>query len=411
MFSGPWRDTVGTKGVSHTIAPHRTRILLVAAIIVLAANLRPAITGVGPLIGQISAGTGLSAGLSGLVTTVPLIAFGCVSPLAPRIARRVGLERTIFLGMIGLAIGSIVRAAGNPAALLAGMLLVGAGVAVGNVLLPSLIKRDFPTQVGLMTGMYVTVMNVFAGLGSGVSVPLARRLGWQGSLGFWLLLALLGLVVWIPRLREHHVPDPARGSTFWRSPLAWQMTLFMGLQSLLFYVNIAWLPTLLHSRGFSLALSGWLVSLVQIVSLPGTFIIPIVAQRQRRQTSLVAATSLTFLIGYVGLLVTTSHFWSIVSVVFVGFGSGVSISLALAFFSLRTRTHQNAGQVSGMAQSVGYVLAALGPLVVGYLYARTGNWTGPLILLLIAVLLMTWAGFGASRSIFVEDHRGPPSLV
>jgi CP family cyanate transporter-like MFS transporter len=399
-------SVVSKEGVQ-TVLARPSRVLLYTAIILLAANLRPAITGVGPLIGQIGRGTGLSPELAGLVTTLPLIAFGLVSPLAPRTAQRLGLERTVFVGVAVLGAGTLVRTLGSTAALLAGMVLVGGGVAVGNVLLPSLIKRDFPDKVGLMTGLYVTVMNVFAGLGSGLSVPLARRWNWQGSLAFWLVLVVAALAVWLPLLRGRYLPETSQRGGFWRSPLAWQMTLFMGLQSLLFYVNIAWLPTLLHSRGFSLAASGWLVSLVQIVSLPGTFIMPILAQRQRRQHSLVAATALMFLIGYVGLLATKSHWWSVASVLFVGFGSGVSISLALAFFSLRTQSHQSAGQVSGMAQSVGYLLAAAGPLLVGLLYARNDSWTGPLLLLVAAVLLMTWAGFGASRDLFVEDRALP----
>lgn len=380
-----------------------------AAIILTAANLRPAITGVGPLIAIISAGTGLAPSLAGLVTTLPLVAFGLVSPLAPRLARRLGLERSLFLGLIILAIGTILRAQGSALALLVGMLGVGGGVAIGNVLLPSLIKRDFTTQVGVMTGMYVTIMNVFAGLGSGVSVPIARDwgFGWQGSLALWAVLAVLGLVVWLPLLKHRHVPDPTRGQGFWRSGTAWQITLFMGFQSLLFYVNIAWLPTLLHDRGFSLALSGWLVSLTQIVSLPGTFIMPILAQRQRTQHSLVSATAVIFIAGYLGLWLMHGPIWSIIWVIFIGLGSGVSISLALAFFSLRTHNHQSAGQISGMAQSVGYLLAAVGPITIGYLYAATKSWNVPLIMLLVVVLLMTAAGFGASRDVFIDDERNP----
>lgn len=393
---------VNKEGI-RTVPATRSRFLLITAIILLAANLRPAITGVGPLIGPIIRGTGLNPAWSGLVTTLPLIGFGLVSPITPRAAARFGLERTLFLGLILLGIGTLLRASGTIPALLGGMLLVGVGVAVGNVLLPSLIKRDFPGTVGLMTGLYVTVMNVFAGLGSGLSAPLASRWHWQGSLALWAILAGLALAFWLPLVRRHRLAGTAPAHGLWRSPLAWQMTLFMGFQSLLFYVNIAWLPTLLHTRGFSLTTSGWLVSLVQIVSLPGTFIMPILAQRQRRQHSLVAATAGMFLIGYLGLMVSTSPWWSIVSVIFAGFGSGVSISLALAFFSLRTRSHQSAGQVSGMAQSVGYLLAAVGPLLVGLLYSQQHTWTDPLLLLAAAVVLMTWAGFGAARDRFIED--------
>lgn len=378
--------------------------LIIVAIIFLAANLRPAITGVGPLISAITRGTGLTPGVAGLVTTLPLISFGVVSPLAPKLARKLGIERTLFLSLAVLLAGTLIRAIGTAPWLLAGMLLAGAGIAVGNVLMPSLVKRDFPERIGLMTGLYTTVMNVFAGLASGLSVPLSHHwgLGWQGSLAAWGALGVLGLIVWLPHLSQRHLPSAARAGGFWRSPLAWEMTLFMGLQSFLFYVNVAWLPTLLHDRGLSLNLAGWLVSLMQIISLPGTFVVPILAGRQRQQVSLVLAVALAFFVGYLGLLVTTNEAATIICLVLVGFGAGASISLALALFSLRTRHHEHAGQISGMAQSVGYLLAGLGPLTVGYLHTATQSWTGPLLLLLVVVVLMAVSGVGAGRDRFVD---------
>ncbi|NMP24521.1 CynX/NimT family MFS transporter [Sulfobacillus harzensis] len=374
------------------------------SILIMAANLRPTITGVGPLIAEISRGTGLSPGLAGMVTTLPLIAFGLISPIAPRAARRLGLERTLYIGLIILLAGTLCRSLGTAAALLAGMFLVGAGVAIGNVLLPSLVKRDFPQRIGLMTGVYTTVMNIFAGLGSGISVPLAHGLGlgWRGALLTWAILTVVALLLWLPHLRQRHLPDATQMGGMWRSPVAWQITFFMGLQSLLFYVNVAWLPTLLHDRGLSLSLSGWLVSLMQIVSLPGTFLVPIMAGRQRRQQNLVAAISALFFVGYLGLLITQGIVLSIIWVIFIGFGAGASISLALAFFSLRTHTHHQAGQISGMAQSIGYLLAAAGPFTVGLLHSASGAWTMPLMLLLVVVLLMAGFGLGAGRDVYIN---------
>jgi CP family cyanate transporter-like MFS transporter len=262
-----------------------------------------------------------------------------------------------------------------------------------------------------MTGLYTTIMNVFAGLASGLSVPLSHHfgLGWQGSLAACGVLGVLGLIVWIPHLRERHLPSASNRGGFWRSPLAWEMTLFMGLQSFLFYVNVAWLPTLLHDRGLSLNLAGWLVSLMQIISLPGTFLVPIWAGRQRQQISLVLAVALAFFMGYLGLLVTTNEAVTIICLVLVGFGAGASISLALALFSLRTRHHEHAGQISGMAQSVGYLLAALGPLTVGYLYTATHSWTWPILLLLAVVVIMAASGVGAGRDRFVDAPSESPA--
>lgn len=373
----------------------------------MAANLRPTITGVGPLIGLISRGTGLSAGVAGIVTTLPLIAFGLLSPFAPRAARRFGLERTLYAGLIILLGGTLLRSSGTAWALLVGMFLVGSGVAIGNVLLPSLVKRDFPTRIGLMTGIYTTVMNIFAGLASGISVPLSHIVGfgWRGSLTAWAILTLVALLLWLPHLRQHHIPESSTVGRMWRSPIAWQVTLFMGLQSFLFYVNVSWLPTLLHDRGMSLTLSGWLVSLMQIVSLPGTFLMPIWAGRQRRQQNLVIVIALLFFVGYLGLLVTHGNLVSILWVIFIGFGAGASISLALAFFSLRTHNHHQAGQISGMAQSVGYLLAAVGPLTVGLLHSASASWTVPLIMLLVVVVLMALSGLGAGRDVYIEGDE------
>ncbi|PSR21347.1 MAG: MFS transporter [Sulfobacillus acidophilus] len=395
----------GGQSVTSTSRTSQTRPLLIIAIILTAANLRPTITGVGPLIAAIAHGTGLPIALSGMVTTLPLVAFGLISPIAPKIAQRVGIERSLLFGLAIMALGTLLRSQGSAAALLCGMALLGSGVAIANVLLPSLVKRDFPTQIGVMTGTYVTVMNVFAGLGSGLSVPLAHvaHWGWRGSLLIWLVLILLGLAAWAFLLTPHARSSGLTERGFWRSSIAWQITLFMGFQSLLFYVSIAWLPTLLHDRGLSLALSGWLVFLMQMVSLPATFVMPIWATRRRTQHHLVLAVAASFVLGYMGLLLTRGEVWSIISLMLVGLGAGASISLALAFFSLRTHHHQNAGQISGMAQSVGYLLAAVGPITVGYLYAATGTWSDPLLLLVVVSILMTLAGLGAARDVFIDD--------
>lgn len=366
-------------------------------------NLRPTITGVGPLIGLISHDTGMNSGWAGSLTTLPLLAFGLVSPIAPILVRRTGLEASLLLGLVILTIGTLLRSLGSIPLLLIGMFLVGSGVAIGNVLLPSLIKRDFPERVGLMTGMYSTVMGVLAALASGISVPLAidTPLGWPGSLAVWALLSTMGILVWLPQVRHRQtLPSYARVS-LWRSGLAWQVTLFMGLQSLLFYVNVAWFPTLLHSLGMPLVTAGWMVSFMQLISLPGSFLMPIWASRRHDQRFLMLFTGTLFLIGYLGLLFEgTKMAWLWIAC--IGFAGGASIGLALTYFSLRTRTERAATQLSGMAQSVGYLLAAIGPITVGFLYHQTHAWTIPLLLLMTTTVLMLAAGVPASRNLTVD---------
>ena len=387
------------------------RPMTVIALLLVAANLRPAITGVGPLMTTLVNTTHLPHAVAGIITTIPLITFGLVSPWAPRLARRWGMEKTLTGGLGLIAVGTLVRTLGSSAALLSGMAFIGVGAALGNVLLPSWIKRDFPARSGLYTGLYVTVMNIFAALGSGLSVPLAQSFGWRPALAIWAGPALVGLLVWLPLASRQTPPvsSTRHPQGFWRSPLTWQVTFFMGLQSLLFYASVAWLPIWLHTRGMRLADAGWLVSLMQLVSLPATLMMPLWAHRLKTPYLLVLTVAGFFLAGYGGLLWLSNPLAMAGSVILVGMGAGSSISLALAFFTLRTRTPEEAGQLSGIAQSVGYGVAASGPLIVGYLYHASGHWALAGGFLIGVTVLMTWAGLGASRDVTLDADAPPIS--
>ncbi|MFD1673732.1 CynX/NimT family MFS transporter [Alicyclobacillus fodiniaquatilis] len=383
--------------------------LLLLGIIFVAFNLRPAITSVGPLINSIRIHLDISNGIAGLVTTLPLIAFAVLSPLAPRIGHRLGNECTILLGIIVLMIGVFVRSIGDAATLFIGTALIGLGVAICNVLLPSLVKHKFPTKVGLMTGIYSTSMGIFAALASGVSVPLASglHLGWQKSLVVWAAIAIIAAIVWLPQLRFHdkanlitHVNHGQK--SILRSPLAWKVTFFMGLQSFLFYSTIAWLPDILTHDGMSASAAGWMLCLMQVVSLPATFITPLLAGRLPNQKSIVLGLGILYLIGITGLLVSGSIALAVVWTILIGIGQGSSISLALTLLGLRTTSAKQAADLSGMAQSIGYLLAAVGPVLVGFVFDATNSWTVPLIILLVCVVLTILAGLGAGRNAYVD---------
>src|SRR5918995_1155895 len=249
-----------TKRASATAESGRSRLrgfLLVLGIVLLAANLRPALTGVPPLIGQIRADTGISNGVAGLLTTLPLLAFGLLSPIAPRVARLFGMERVLLASLLVLVAGILLRWAGAVEALFLGTVVLGAAIAVANVLLPGLVKREFPEHAGLMTSVYSTSLGISAALAAGVSVPLAQLagIGWRGALAGWAPPPPLAGVAWLPQLGRNDRPaEPsARNSPvvrdLWRSPLAWQVTLFMGLQSLSYYVTLTWLPEILQAEG------------------------------------------------------------------------------------------------------------------------------------------------------------------
>ena len=393
--------------------------LLVAGIVIAAANLRAAITSVGPLVGEIRADTGISGGGAGLLTTLPLICFAALSLLAPALARKFGMKRVLTGSLLLLAAGIALRSAPPVAALFSGTVVLGLAIAVGNVLLPSLVKRDFPAHIGLLTGVYITVMNSGAALGSGVSVPLSRQgdFGWRGALGVWALLALVAVVVWLFLMRgERPVGSPATATAaprgelsyggLWRSSLAWQVTLFMGLQSVVFYASIAWLPEVLQSDGLSAAQAGWMVSIMQFVGIPAALFAPILAGRCPSQRGLLAAAALLSGAGILGLILSGGAA-TVLWVSLLGLGQGASISLALILFALRTTDATEAAALSGMAQSVGYLLAAAGPFLFGVLHDLTQSWSLPLALLFAVAVGLLFAGVGAGRACYVTPERRP----
>jgi CP family cyanate transporter-like MFS transporter len=395
-----------------TTAPGRSRLgglLLVLGIVLLAANLRPALTGVAPLISEIRADTGISNGTAGLLTTLPLLAFALLSPVAPRVARRFGMELTLLAGLLVLAAGILLRWASPLAALFLGTVVLGAAIAVGNVLLPGLVKREFPERAGLMTSVYSTSLGISAALAAGVSVPLAQLdgIGWRGALAAWALPALLACVAWLPQLGRRDLPASAPGSPdtrdLWRSPLAWQVTLFMGLQSLSYYVTLTWLPEILQEEGMGAARAGWMLGLSQAVAVVAMFLAPVIAGRGRSQRGVVAVAAGVSGAGALGLLVAGSAAGTL-WVVLLGLGQGASFSLALTFFALRAPDPAHAAALSGMAQSVGYLLAAAGPSLFGVLRDATGAWKVPLALLLAITACLLIAGLGAAR----DAHVGAP---
>ena len=383
---------------------------LTTAVFLLALELRACITAVGPLTGTIRGETGLSSTLIGLLTTLPLIAFGAVSPLAPVLSRRWGIEVMLFVSLLSLAAGIFLRSLPGVGLLFLGTAVLGASIAIGNVLVPALIKRDFPHRIGLMTAIYSTLVGLSGALADGVSIPLAQNagLGWRGSLAFWALPAILTALLWLPLLRSRaRIEVPTQGgskhitASVWRSPLAWQVTLYMGLQSWIFYSVVAWFPTIFEGHGLSAANAGWLLSLIQGGGAFGAFFAPQIAVRMRSQRALVAGTILLALIALAGILSGAFSFillWCLL----LGLAQGSFLGIALLFFILRTSDARSAAELSGMAQSVGYLLAATGPLIIGWLHDLTNGWTIPLLVLIAVILLLLGVGMGAGRNAIVR---------
>lgn len=377
-------------------------VLLLLGILLIATNLRAPITGLAPVLSMIQGAFDLSTAAAGLLTTLPLLAFALVSPLAPLLARQSGLERTLFGALVLIAAGVVMRSLGPAWCLYTGTAVIGAGIAVGNVLLPSLLKRDFPTRIAGVTGAYALTMGIAAAVASATVFPLATTfgLGWSGALLAMVVLPLAALLLWWPQLDKHAVAQAAAaapaGAPIWRHALAWQVTLFMGLNSFVYYVMIGWLPAILASRGYSAAEAGSLHGVMQLASaVPGLLLGPVIP-RLKDQKLVALAMSLLVAAALLGLqlLPGLASLW----VACFGFGAGACIILALMFMGLRTENPRQAAALSGMAQCVGYLLAAFGPPLIGGLRDLSGGWNAALTVCLVLALAMAILGMLAGRN-------------
>ena len=383
--------------------PRRTAVALIGVLLI-AVNLRAALTAVGPVLGLMRADLHLSAAAAGLLTGLPLLAFAAFSPVAPAVARVLGLDRALWLALLLTAAGIVTRSLPWSAGPWLGTVALGIGIALVNVLLPSLVKRDFPTRVAQITGLYSAVQSTVAALASGIVVPITDATSsWRFGLGIWAGMALIALAVLAPRLAAR--PAPARadgrphaartGRSPWTTALGWQVTVFMGLQSVPYFVLIAWLPSILESRGVSPEEGGWDLFLFQIVSVVGNLAAAAVSHRLRDQRLVGLVGGLLCVVAFAGLLLVPAA--DLVWTISGGLGCGSTIVLALSLFSLRTRTPDQAAALSGMAQSVGYLIAAGAPAAFGLLHDASGGWALPLGLAALAMLVMALFATLAAR--------------
>ncbi|WP_374440256.1 CynX/NimT family MFS transporter [Pseudomonas panipatensis] len=380
-------------------APLRPWLLLLGLVLV-ALNLRPALSSLAPLLNQVRQDTGLSAAAAGLLTTLPVLCLGLFAPLAPRLAARLGAERTVLAILLLLAAGIVLRSLFPPSGLFLGSVLAGASIGIIGVLLPGIVKRDFPHIAGVMTGVYTMALCLGAALAAGATVPLSEHFGqrWQPALACWALPAVLAAVAWLPQTRQgrhaHRQAFEVKG--LWRDALAWQVTLYMGLQSSLAYVVFGWLPSILIDRGLSPAEAGLVLSGSVLVQLFSALAAPWLATRgrdQRAMLALVLGLTLGGLLGFLYAPLEGVWGWALV----LGLGQGGAFSIALALIVLRSPDAHVAAHLSGMAQGVGYTLAALGPFLVGLVHDLTQGW-GAVGAIFVAVSLGALAaGLGAGR--------------
>ncbi|WP_107948568.1 CynX/NimT family MFS transporter [Lysinibacillus parviboronicapiens] len=381
-------------------------LLLVIGVIFIASTLRMPLTVVGPIISFIREGLGISNVLAGFLTTIPLLAFAIISPFAPVIARKLGLELTLFLSTILLAFGIITRSLGTTALLVLGTVLIGVAISFGNVLIPGLLKLKFPYHVGLLMAFFTVSMNLSAGVGAGVSYPVANSfLGWQGALAIALILVVFTIIVWIPQLKSNK-PEVAFVSTkaripLWKSPVTWAVTGAMGLQSLIFYTTAAWIPEIYIAQGLAADRAGWMFSTMQFSQIPMALVVPIIASKMKSQRPLVIIFTVFYVIGFIGLVMEWTSL-AVLWMMLLGLAGGASFALAMMFFTLRTRTAYEAADLSGFAQSIGYLLAAVGPILFGYLHDLFGGWNIAGWLFVVVALLLFFCSMRASKNEYVN---------
>ncbi|MFF0675604.1 CynX/NimT family MFS transporter [Staphylococcus xylosus] len=388
---------------------------VILAIVFIASTLRAPLTSVGPVVDEIKQVMEINNSVAGILTTIPLIIFAIVSPFVSKVTARLTMSRTILYSTMLLIVALYLRIAGDFTLFLIGTVILGIAIAFGNVVLPSYVKWYFPMQIGLATGIYSGTMNFTAGLGGGLSFPLSEitPLGFRLSLSFWILFAIIAIILWIPKARKGvqlekataiaHRQDRPKKVTITKSKLAWMVALTMGFQSMVFYTVVAWVPSILVDRGLDPSTAGYLLMLNQFSQVPMTFTFPIIASKLKDQRILVVIITVLFLVGF-SLFFTQSLVLLIIGIIIAGLAMGACFSLCMTFFSIRARTSDGSISLSGFGQSVGYLIAAVGPFLIGYLHDVTESWDSGIIALIVMSVLFFIFGYPAAKNKVVEDH-------
>lgn len=398
-------------------SPWRRRIVVVGLLLA-ALNLRPAVTSLGPLLKEVRADLGMSGTIAGLLTSMPAACFAVFGLTAPRLARRFGPGAVVCTGLAAIATGLALRPfAGGTLAFLCTSALALAGIAVSNILMPVIVKRWFPDRVGTMTGLYSMGLSLGTASAAAATVPMTDALGgsWRAGLGVWAVLAGVAMLPWLflARDRTHRpsespeAPEPeaasgAAGTRITRSPTAWAMAVFFGLQSTAAYITMGWMPQIFRDAGVSASTSGVLLAVIMAMGVPLAFVLPRTAARLRNQGVLALVLGVCGIIGYAGLwLAPVGGAW--VWAVLLGVAN-CAFPLALTMIGMRAKTSAGVVRLSAFAQSTGYLLSIPGPLLVGTLYQHSGGWGPPLALMAGLMVPQIVAGLLAGRDRTLEDE-------
>lgn len=398
----------------------RPWILLFIAVCLVAVNLRMTITGVGPLLDEIAADRGISPAALGALGSVPLLSWALLSPFAHGLGARIGMSNAVSVSLVLLAGGTVWRSLDSSAVnLWLGTALIGAGLAIANVLMPAVIKRDFKTHLGLAMGVYSALLGGLGAVAAGLVVPISQTvvggtpLGWQAALlasGVFLPAALV-LWVWVTRPSGPRGEPPLAtgasasisrnaGRRVWGDPVAWLVSLYMGAQSTIFYVLSTWLPSYLLALGASPTLSGLGLMAFQFFGIAGSLLLPLIS-RGRVERWAPALLPAVGILAWVGFVVAPAA--AVVWIIIAGVTGGALLTMSLTLMATRARTHSDSSAISGMAQSVGYGIAAAGPITFGALYGLTGSWTLPFTVVWAAAVLLFIVGVAVGKPRYVFD--------
>ncbi|RKT57000.1 CP family cyanate transporter-like MFS transporter [Saccharothrix australiensis] len=377
--------------------------LLAIGVALAAANLRPAVTSLASVLGDVRGSLGVSTAWTSLLTAVPTLCFGFAAFLAPWLGRRLGMARAVGLALLVLTAGLVLRVVDGPAVVLGGTFVACAGIAVCNVLIPVVVKESFPGRVGLVTGVYTAALAAGAALGAAFTPGLESLFGsWRLAVGAWALLSLAALLIWLAGARHGtavrstaHRTTAAPRRSLARNPLAWVITVFFGLQSLLAYTVMGWLPQILGDAGVDRTTAGLLLAITMVLGVPVSLVVPALAARRPSQSGMVVGLGLLSVSGVLGLALAPTAapaLW----VVLIGVGMGI-FPLALVMLSLRTATGADTARLSAMAQSIGYLISACGPFAFGVLRGATGSWTVSMLVLVALLVLLMVLGWISGR--------------
>lgn len=388
-----------------------SRILVTAAIVLVAINLRPAVSALGAVIPELRDATGLSGATSGLLLALPTLCFGLLGVGAPALAARIGSHRAVLAAIFVLTAGQLIRAlVPGTAALFAGSVLALAGIAVANVLLPGLVRLHFPDKIAQMTAVYATLLTGAAAVAAGLTLPIEHGLGgsWQLGIGIWAATSAVALIPWLVLAARsgppvgHQAARPITIRSVARTRIGWAMAGFFGIQSLHAYVGFGWLPEILTDAGLSTTTGAAQVAIIAAVGVPIAALVPTMLARMSSPLALILGLVSCYLFGYAGLILAPATATWVYSLL-LGIGGG-AFPLLLTLLALRARTSAGTTALSAFTQSVGYALGSVGPVTFGIVHDWTGGWTVPLVMLMVLAVALLLFGFGVAKDRYVEDE-------